>query len=364
MKIAIDARSYSTSTGRYIRKLIEYLEKLRSDHEFVILLKSKDFDTYQPKAKNFSKLRANFKEFTFAEQVAFNRFLKKQRFDLVHFGMVQQPVLYRGRKVTTMHDLTTCRFNNSLKNPFVINFKRQIYKWVNKKVARDSNHIITPSRFVRGDVAEFAHIKQSRITVTYESADPINAKIEPIKQLEKSQFIFYVGQSTPHKNLSRLVDGFALIQEKYPDMKLVLAGKKDGMYSKLLYHVDEQGIKNVVVPGFVSEGQLRWLYQNCAVYVFPSLSEGFGLPGLEAMTESAPVVSSNATCLPEIYGEAAHYFDPYDKQDIASKITEVLSDKKLRTTLIKEGAKCVGSYSWEKMAKQTLGVYEKTLSKS
>jgi glycosyltransferase involved in cell wall biosynthesis len=113
----------------------------------------------------------------------------------------------------------------------------------------------------------------------------------------------------------------------------------------------------------VSEGELRWLYEHCAAYVFPSLSEGFGLPGLEAMVHGAPVVSSNATCLPEVYGDAAHYFDPLNVDDIARKITEVLDNQALRNNLIARGHAQAATYSWRRMAEQTLAVYEACLAK-
>ena len=92
------------------------------------------------------------------------------------------------------------------------------------------------------------------------------------------------------------------------------------------------------------------------------MSEGFGLPGLEAMQHGAPVVSSNATCLPEIYGDAAHYFDPADVNAIATAIAEVLSDEALRKQLIAAGKKQVATYSWQRMAEETLVVYDSVLS--
>jgi len=112
----------------------------------------------------------------------------------------------------------------------------------------------------------------------------------------------------------------------------------------------------------VSEGELRWLYEHCAAYVFPSLSEGFGLPGLEAMQHGAPVVSSNATCLPEVYGDAAHYFDPLDVQAMADAINEVITDKDLRARLIAAGHTQAATYSWKRMAEQTLAVYKTALT--
>src|SRR5690606_18434598 len=118
---------------------------------------------------------------------------------------------------------------------------------------------------------------------------------------------------------------FALLKEKHPELHLVLAGKKDTLYKRHERYVNKHGIQDVVFTDFVSDGQLRWLYENCTAYAFPSLSEGFGLPGLEAMNQGAPVVASNATSLPEVLGDAAEYFDPLDVDDIAKKISKVIT---------------------------------------
>jgi glycosyltransferase involved in cell wall biosynthesis len=140
-----------------------------------------------------------------------------------------------------------------------------------------------------------------------------------------------------------------------------LAGKKDVLYERYEQEVQKRGLKNVTFTGFVNEGQLRWLYEHTLVYVFPSLSEGFGLPGLEAMAADAPVASSNTTCLPEIYGDAAYYFNPLSVDDMASKINDVLSNTKLREDLITKGHSQVKKYSWSKMATQTLDIYNQIL---
>jgi glycosyltransferase involved in cell wall biosynthesis len=168
----------------------------------------------------------------------------------------------------------------------------------------------------------------------------------------------YVGRPTPHKNLERLIAAYSQLKTEHPELKLVLAGKLDANYRRITAKVSDPGI---IFTDFVSEGQLRWLYEHCAAYAFPSLSEGFGLPGLEAMLHGAPVVSSNATCLPEIYGEAAHYFDPLNVHAMADAINEVLTDKALRQTLITAGARQAQTYSWQRMAEQTLAIYTRAL---
>jgi glycosyltransferase involved in cell wall biosynthesis len=362
-RIVIDARESGTTTGRYVDKLIEYLYKLKPDFEIIILTKSPRLDYIKKIAPGFKAVESNFKEFSSAEQLGLFRQLKSLKPDLVHFAMDRQPILYRGRVIATMHDLTTTRFNNPAKNRLVFKSKQQVYKRVLKDVARKSLYVITPSEFVKHDVAQYAKIDESKIFVTYEAADKISAPAEPIKNLTSKNFIMYVGRPLPHKNLWRLVEAFAQLKPAHPDLRLVLAGKKDGLYEQLERKVKKHGISNVVFSGFVSEGQLRWLYQNTAAYVFPSLSEGFGLPPLEAMVHGAPVISSNATCLPEINGPAALYFDPLDSRDMAAKINQLLVNPDLRSELIKKGAAQAGKYSWRRMAEQTLDIYNKALAK-
>ncbi len=363
MKIVIDARESGTGTGRYIDKLIEHLHKLRPPFELVILTKPHRTKFMRTIAPSFEVIESNFKEFTFAEQIGFLKQLKSLGADLVHFGMTQQPVLYHGKSVTTIHDLTTARFTNPIKNWPVFKFKQLIYKFVIKRVAKKANRIIVPSWFVKHDVAQFTNVPESKITVTYEAGDTITAAAQPFTPLKNELFIMYVGRAQPHKNLNRLVDAFAMLQSKYPQLKLALVGKLDDNYSLLQEYVAKKAIKNVVFTGYVSDGELRWLYENAKAYIFPSLSEGFGLPALEALAHGLPLVSSNATCLPEIYGDAAIYFDPKNVQDITTKIKLVLDDPELAEKLHQLGPKVASGYSWRKMAQQTQAVYREVLGR-
>ncbi len=361
-KIAIDARELRTSTGRYVERLLHYLQQVDDQNDYTVLLKPKDMNEWRPTNPRFTPVACPHDEFTFDEQLGFKKQLRQLKPDLVHFAMTQQPVSYHGRVVTTMHDLTTLRFDNPDKNKLVFRFKQWVYAYVVKRVAAKSVAIITGSQYAKDDLVRFTGIEPNKVTVTPESADAITAPSETIPELSKKQFLMYVGRPTPHKNLDRLIEAFVKLKAQHPDLVLVLAGKKDNNYQRTESEVKLRGIKGVVFTGFVSEGQLRWLYENCAAYVFPSLSEGFGLPGLEAMVHGAPVVSSNATCLPEVYGDAAHYFDPLNVEAIADAINEVLTDKNLRNDLIKKGADQAKKYSWQRMAQQTLEIYKKALS--
>ncbi len=360
-KIVLDARQYTSSTGRYMFRLVQYLEKTDTQHDYVVLLLPHDMDAYAFSNPRFTKVACPHKEFSFDEQLGFKKQLQGLQPDLVHFGAAQQPVWYKGKVVTTMHDLTTLRFRNPSKNPVVFGVKQMVYKWVNRRVARKSQAIITPSEFVKHDVVNYTGVRTDKITVTYEAADTITDAPEPVAGLDQVPFIMYLGRPMLHKNLPRLIEAFKQLKATHSDLRLVLAGKKDVLYEQIESVVRAQGTPDIVFTDFVSEGQLRWLYEHCAAYVFPSLSEGFGLPGLEAMVHGAPVVSSNATCLPEVYGDAAHYFDPVDIDDMAQRIAEVLDNQDLRKKLIYLGHEQAKKYSWQRMAEQTLAVYKQVL---
>lgn len=360
MHVVIDARESGTSTGRYVDKLIEHMHALQPKHRITLITKPHRVAFLQDLAPNFSVAQTAVKEFGLGEQITFKQQIERLKPDLVHFAMVQQPVLYRGRVVTTMHDLTTARFRNPAKNSFVFWIKQRVYIWANRRVARKSLAIFTPSEFVKKDVAAFCCVSPEKIVVTLEAAEPITDTAVPIAALEGEQFIMYTGRPTPHKNLERLISAHAQLRLSHPELLLVLVGKKDANYERHAENVRREGLEGVVFTGFVQDGELRWLYENCTAYVFPSLSEGFGLPGLEAMAHGAPVVSSNATCLPEIYGDAAEYFDPHDVADMAAKISGVVDDTAKRSSLIQAGHRRVSKFSWDRMALQTLDQYEKS----
>lgn len=364
MKILIDARELKTSSGRYVERLLFYLQRIDNVNDYIILLKSKDLDSFEIVNQNFTKTECPFKEFTFSEQFGLLNQINGLKADLVHFAFPQQPILYGGKTVTTIHDLTTLRFDNPAKNKLYFKIKQFIYAQVIKRAVKKASKVIVPSKYVADDLANFSKIIKSNISVTYEAADIIKDQAEPVLEVDGQKFLVYVGRPNPHKNLKKLIDAFVKVSIDYPDIKLVLAGKKDTNYLLIEKYIEEQKIKNVVFAGFVSEGQLKWLYENCLAYLFPSFSEGFGLPGLEAMIHGAPVISSNATCLPEIYGDAAIYFNPHDIKDMADKIIRLLSSDSLRKELISKGYSQAKKYSWQKMAEQTLSIYNKALEDS
>ncbi len=362
--IVIDARMRRSSTGRYVDRLIEHLQAIDAVNTYTILLEPDD--DWRAKASNFTVLPCRYRQFSFnpLEQIGFTYQLKKLRPDLVHFTMTQQPLLYFGKIVTTTHDLTMLEFARAGQLPQVIHSLRMfLYRFLLWWSHRKSDSIIVPTNYVKGDVARRYPFTRDRVVVTYEASEPP----QPIKatQPQNSQepYILFVGRAFPHKNLEALIRAFEQLWADQSDLHLILAGKKEYYYLLLEEFASRSPARqSILFTDFVSEAELKWLYQHALAYVLPSLSEGFSLSGLEAMTYQCPVVSSNATCLPEVYGDGAYYFDPQNIEDMAAKIQDVVSSPRLRQQLIVAGNAQVQKYSWKKMAQQTWLVYQSVLN--
>lgn len=363
MHIAIDARIINSTTGKYVERLLFYLQEIDDKNQYTILVPSKDLCFFKPYAKNFTVKAADFKNYSFEEQIGFKSLLDDLKPDVVHFCMPQQPIAYQGKHVTTVHDLTLLQTYNSDKNWLIFHAKQLIGRFVFKYVAKSSTHIITPTQYVKDAYVSFAKISPNKVSVTYEAADVFADNIKPFKH-PFGKFLLYVGQQSDYKNIRRLGDAHQKILATHPDLGLILVGKKTPAHLKNEAYFTSQGYKNILFTGFIDDDQRDWLFANCSTYIFPSLMEGFGLPGLEAMGYGAPVASSNATCLPEVYGEAAHYFDPKDVDDMARAINDILTDKNLRDKLVKKGYEQVKKYSWHTMAKQTHQIYLSVLKKA
>lgn len=358
MKIAIDARAMSAGVGRYTRQLLEHLQEVDKDNQYIVLLQQDGFDKWRPKSANFTKQVADSPRYGLSEQWRFTKSLKKLDVDLVHFTEVNQPIFYRGAKVTTIHDLTMVDYKNIQGNPLKYLAKYWGFRFVVWWVVKNSNHIITPSRYVKDQLVSRYRRDAQDITVIYDAATKLAAEPQPVSELADKTFLLYVGNAYPHKNLQHLVDAFAVLREHHPHLILVLAGKTDFFYNRLQRYVKEREISGIVFTGFLPDEQLAWLYQQAVAYVFPSLSEGFGLPGLEAMAHNLPVAAARATCLPEVYGDAAVYFDPCSIQDMAHKVSRLIDDQQLRKSLTDKGGERVERFSWQKTAEQTTAIYQ------
>ncbi len=175
------------------------------------------------------------------------------------------------------------------------------------------------------------------------------------------EFVLYVGNIRPHKNLVRLIEALHQLREssRFEHLRLLIIGDEISKYPTLRRAVHRHKLhKHVRFFGFVPDRTLAVLYRLATVFVFPSLYEGFGLPPLEAMASGTPVVTSNVSSLPEVVGDAALLIDPYDPAAIAEGISLALTDEALRAQLVARGLERARSYSWETSVRRVREVYD------
>lgn len=360
--IVIDARSMFTSTGRYTRNLIAQLEILDTEHRYTVVLPRERYDDWEPSSALFTKAATDTPYFSWKEQTSFARELRGLRPDLVHFAMPQQPLVLGRPRVTTFHDMTLLKIRNHKKHWAVSLVKRAIGAGAFAIAAHRSRVNLVDSTYSGRDLIAYTRVDPGTVTLTYPAADAITDAPRPVA-VPFETFVLYVGTQVPYKNLSRLIEAVTALRTGGSTIGLVVAGKIDGDGALLSESLDDRTREGVHFAGFVSDAQLRWLYENAAVYAFPSFFEGFGLPGLEAMRHGCAVVSSDATCLPEVYGDAAVFFDPASVPAIVDALSAVLSAPELVDDLRARGHRRAAMYSWRFMAERTLDSYRDALGR-
>jgi len=352
MRIGIDGREirhYLTGLGRVVLDLLRYSENY-SEFEFFL---------FGNQYTDFSKIPRNVKTYMIEENITFlwdqivlNNLIKEHKIDLFFSPYYKVPLMCKIPMIMSVHDITYLivePYKKRLKNKFFI---KNFIKIASKKV----KNIVTCSNYTKNDLINLLKIKEEKIVVVYDS---ISERFSPRSEKEICEFkkkyninkkyILYVGNSNPHKNLSRLITAYNNLPEKIKEEYfLVLAG----VGKKFLIKDD----KILAIP-FVSEDDLPALYSGATIFVFPSLYEGFGLPPAEAMACGCPVVSSNVSSMPEVLGDACLYFNPYNVNEIGSTIQMLIENKYLQYELRQKGLNRVKIFTPENMIKNLLNIF-------
>lgn len=382
MRIGIDARFYGSlgkGLGRYTEKLIEHLEGIDQEHEYVVFLRRENFSEYTPKNHNFRKEIAQYAWYGFSEQTLFVLKLYRGQFNLVHFPHFNVPLFYRRKFMVTIHDLILVHYptlHNTTRFSYLYWFKFFMYRIVIASAIRRAEHIVAVSQFTKNDIVSHYPCARGKISVTYEAADAYCRLLLPKdeerlffrlgllgKRSEDSEisyrdiiqpYFLYVGNAYPHKNLPVLFG----VARAFPEHTLVLVGREDFFYTRLKEEAARLGIRNILFAGFLTDQELSSLYRLARIYLFPSLYEGFGLPPLEAMACGVPVVASLRGSLPEILGDAAWYFDPASEEALLAAVRRVETDTRLRDSLRERGYRQVARYHFHDMAALTQSLYQ------
>jgi glycosyltransferase involved in cell wall biosynthesis len=281
--------------------------------------------------------------------------------------------------VVTVHDLSSLLF------PPAPDRWRALRLWRNRRGLMRAAQVLAVSGATRRDVERVLGIPPQRIRQIYDAPDPrflrdgapqcAAEEAERRRVLERYQvnypYILYAGAIRPQKNVPRLVEAFAVLLGElkdhpvYKDLRLIIIGDEIARYPAVRHAVIKSRVEHAVrFLGFLPFETLRVFYQCAAVFAFPSLYEGFGLPPLEAMACGTPVVTSNVSSLPEVVGEAAVLVNPENVFDIARGLREALLNEALRRELTRRGFEQLRRFSWERTAREVLEVYREVVERS
>lgn len=371
--IGIDCRMYSpnfTGIGRYVFELVQNLQKIDQHNHYKLFFNQPEFDYFKPHSPNFEKVLVNARHYSVDEQTAFLKSLNQAKLDLMHFTHFNSPILYAKPSIVTIHDLTLHFFpGKKMTKPW----HRLAYRLTINSTVKKAKKIIAVSRSTANDLQTVLKTPLNKVHIIYEGVNPEFQVITDQSRLRTTRqkyqladrFLLYTGVWRDHKNILGLIEAFRLLQTNPAnhDLQLVITGRKDSLYAQEIFAASQDLIdqNKLIFPGLVSDHELIDLMNLASVYVFPSFYEGFGLPPLEAMACGTPVASSNTSCMPEVCGKNALFFDPYHPSEIAQATQKLLDDGQLRQSLIESGLQHVKKYSWEKMAKETYQLYLESL---
>ena len=365
MRVAIDARKlHDFGIGTYIRNLLRQLARIDRQTDYVLLSPEQDLDVASQLGPNFRAVLEPSPNYSLREQLHVPWVLRRERPDVFHAPHYVLPPAVTCRSVVTIHDCIHLMFPQYLPNKMAYAYARASM-WA---AVKRSDRILTVSEASKRDILHFFNVAPEKIVVVYNAIDdhfwltPPEDEVARVRERYQldHQFVLYVGNIKPHKNLVRLIEAFAELRRTgFEELKLLIIGDEISKLPSLRRAVHGHKLhKHVRFLGYVSDDTLRVLYRLAALFAFPSLYEGFGLPPLEAMASGTPVVASNQSSLPEVTGDAAVLVDPYDVASIVDGMRRVLSDADLAADLRRRGPERAREFSWARSVDQTRTVYE------
>ncbi|MFH0829122.1 MAG: glycosyltransferase family 1 protein [Candidatus Kerfeldbacteria bacterium] len=377
MKIGIDCRTIlnpgrgeQAGIGHYTYYLVKTLLKLDHKNEYVLFFDSR---VERERAQEFEQGNVKVKFFPFSQYRRFlpvgythlliTGFLMRERLDLFHAPATSLPLTYRGRSVVTVHDLAIYKHPRLFPRGQFLSTKLVVPRSI-----RRAKKIIAVSEATKKDVRQLFRIAEKRIKVVYEGfvRERVGRGVVDVREKYglKRPYVCFVGTIEPRKNLVNLIKGFSSVAN-LPGMKkvdLVLAGTPGWKYGDVIRAIKDAKLGDRLrYLGYLPHQDKLQLIEQSAVFAFPSVYEGFGLPVLEAMSLGVPVVTSRVSALPEIAGTAAVFVNPARFRDIGQAIAKVIGNKRLREKLIEEGKRRSAMFTWEATARETLQVYREVL---
>lgn len=361
--LSLSADYRGAGANSYIYHLLRHLDKMDGQYHYTAFLSDRRFATGGRMALYFARWPAYGPVARIMwEQIVQPVILRQKRIDLVHGLAFVTPLLSPCPTVVTIFDLSFLRFPESFRQA-----NRTYLRLFTSLSARRARRVIAISEHTKRDVVHLLGIPAEKVEVIYCGVEtnfyprPV-AEVQAFRQQRglPERFVLFVGTLEPRKNVRRLIEAYAQIRNL--GVKLVIVGGKGWLYDDIFASVERLGLSDeVLFAGYVPAEELPFWYNAAKLFVFPSLYEGFGLPPLEAMACGTPVISSDAASLPEVVGEAGLMVAPQDVDGLAEAMRQVLGDQGLREQLRERGLQQARQFSWEKIAQQTITVYQQVL---
>lgn len=376
MRIGIDARfavHNRRGIGNYTAKLICNLAEIDHRNEYLLYVDSTRSRDVFPEQGNFRIRQISPSNYPTWEQLMLPARARKDNIDILHSTGNTAPIYLNSRikRVATIHDVMYLKKRSAL--PRSASWRQACGRFYRRmvvpRVVAHLSAVITVSDFCRREIARhLPALAADDITVIYEAGNeacrPIDKRCAWAEIRKKhgiaNNYILTLGGIDPRKNTRLVMDKYVELRSKgLIDQKLVIVGIPNWRRTRFNDVVMQSGCRDdIILTDFLDDDELVLLYNCAAVFLYPSLYEGFGLPPLEAMACGTPVIASNITSIPEIVGDAAILIDPTDGGQLKKALLELLSNEHLRRQLISRGFRQARKFSWRKMAEQTLAVYE------
>ncbi len=383
MRIGIDfvAALGSGGNGVYTSQLVQGLSHLDSDNTYYLYTRvRKKYRQARPiQRDNFKYKGVYLHLLTFGDLLKgfckglndriLSFSLKSDSVEVFHCtNPLNFPRIPLENVIVTIHDLAYLKGNRWAGDGTIRFFRENI-----QRVLQSSRLIIAVSLSTKEDILDNFKVSKDKISVILEAADKNFGPLDPDRSLLHKvglfkDYILYVGSLQPRKNLKRLLQAYSVLPLRLKDsFDVALAGNPRDKESlgELKNSVCELGIeKYVKLLGYVDPDSLVHIYNGASLFVYPSLFEGFGIPVLEALSCGVPTITSNVSSMPEVTGDAAILVDPYNVEEIAGAVEDLLDSDDLKEEYAKRAVERAKLFSWEKTAQETLGVYEASLRAS
>lgn len=368
MRIGVDCRlsgPQHAGIGRYIANLITRLPTLDSKTTWIYFVADRKQAAAVAELPNVEIIVASVRHYSFLEQAVMPGFFQKANLDLLHVPHFNVALGYKGPLIITIHDLLWHEYKGRKVTTLSTGMywlKYWAYRWVSTQAIERAQTILVPAKIIQKTITKYYPQVENKVVVTYEgvSGDFLNrgSRKKMAEKLPKDKkVLLYVGSLYPHKNVGLVIQAM----KGLPDYHLVIVGARTVFQTQMQQTAKKHKVSSSVsFFGYLDDKDLAALMASATALVQPSLSEGFGLTGIEAMAASLPVIASNIPVFEEIYGKAAIFFDPYSLPSFIEAVKTL--DSSDRQKLILEGQTQSHKYSWDTMAKQTLREYHKLLA--